>query len=72
MKIAVSVSKLSPGQHGLHIHAVGKCEGPDFKSAGGHLNPEGKKHGLQSPEGPHIRRPSESDRRTRRKRQDQK
>ena len=54
MKIAISVSKLSPGQHGLHIHAVGKCEGPDFKSAGGHLNPEGKKHGLQSPEGPHA------------------
>lgn len=54
VKIAISVSKLSPGQHGLHIHAVGKCEGPDFKSAGGHLNPEGKKHGLQSPEGPHA------------------
>ncbi len=54
VKITLTVSKLSPGQHGLHIHAVGKCEGPDFKSAGGHLNPDGKKHGLQSPEGPHA------------------
>ncbi|NKE73134.1 superoxide dismutase family protein [Candidatus Manganitrophus noduliformans] len=54
VKIAISVSKLSPGQHGLHIHAVGKCEGPNFTSAGGHLNPEGKKHGLESPEGPHA------------------
>lgn len=54
VKISVSVSKLSPGQHGMHIHAAGKCEGPDFKSAGGHLNPEGKKHGLQSTEGPHA------------------
>lgn len=54
VKIAISVSKLSPGQHGLHIHAVGKCETPNFTSAGGHLNPEGKKHGLESPEGPHA------------------
>lgn len=54
VKIAIVVSKLSPGPHGLHIHAAGKCEGPDFKSAGGHLNPEGKKHGLKSPEGPHA------------------
>lgn len=54
VKIAIQASKLSPGQHGLHIHAAGKCEGPDFKSAGGHLNPEGKKHGLQSAEGPHA------------------
>lgn len=54
IKIAIAVSKLSPGPHGLHIHAVGKCEGPDFKSAGGHLNPEAKKHGLKSPDGPHA------------------
>ncbi|MFY9270531.1 MAG: superoxide dismutase family protein, partial [Candidatus Manganitrophaceae bacterium] len=54
VQIAIDVSKLPPGPHGLHLHAVGKCEPPDFKSAGGHLNPEGKKHGLQSPEGPHA------------------
>ncbi|MBI3805841.1 MAG: superoxide dismutase family protein [Nitrospirae bacterium] len=54
VKIAIEASKLAPGQHGVHIHAAGKCEGPDFKTAGGHLNPEGKKHGLQSSEGPHA------------------
>jgi Cu-Zn family superoxide dismutase len=33
---------------------VGKCEGPDFKSAGGHLNPEMKQHGKDNPSGPHA------------------
>jgi len=49
----VDVKGLTPGEHGVHIHAVGKCEG-DFASAGGHLNPTSKKHGLKNPEGPHL------------------
>jgi len=54
VRINLDVSQLPPGVHGVHIHAVGKCEGPDFKSAGGHLNPESKKHGKDNPEGPHA------------------
>src|SRR5579864_6393650 len=54
VKIEVSVAQLAPGKHGIHIHAVGKCEGPDFKTAGGHLNPDTKKHGKESAEGPHA------------------
>ncbi len=49
----IDASGLKPGNHGMHIHMVGKCEGPDFTSAGAHLNPAGKKHGLESPAGPH-------------------
>jgi len=52
--IAVVVSLLPPGKHGIHIHAIGKCDPPDFKTAGGHFDPFGKKHGLKSPEGPHA------------------
>ncbi len=52
--IAVEVSRLSPGKHGFHIHAIGKCDTPDFQTAGGHFNPFGKKHGLKNPEGPHA------------------
>ena len=26
------------GWHGVHLHAVGKCEGPGFTSAGAHVN----------------------------------
>ena len=42
------------GEHGIHLHAVGKCDGPDFTTAGGHFNPTGRKHGTRSPEGPHA------------------
>jgi len=52
--IAVEVSRLPPGLHGIHIHAIGKCDPPDFQTAGGHFNPFGKKHGLKAPEGPHA------------------
>ena len=54
VKIALEVEKLPPGPHGFHIHAVGRCDPPDFASAGAHFNPEGKKHGLKNPEGPHA------------------
>jgi Cu-Zn family superoxide dismutase len=51
--VVVEVSKLSPGKHGIHVHAAGICEPPDFKTAGGHFNPHAKKHGLKSPDGAH-------------------
>ena len=52
--IAVEVKGVSPGLHAIHVHAVGKCEGPAFTSAGGHFNPAQRKHGLKSPDGPHA------------------
>jgi len=54
VRIALQVYNLPPGLHGFHIHGVGKCEQPDFKSAGGHFNPYGKRHGLRNPEGMHA------------------
>jgi Cu-Zn family superoxide dismutase len=42
------------GDHAFHVHAVGKCEPPDFKSAGPHFNPDETKHGLMNAEGPHA------------------
>jgi Cu-Zn family superoxide dismutase len=54
VKIAVRVSGVSPGLHGFHVHAVGKCEGPEFKSAGGHFNPAAREHGLENPRGAHA------------------
>jgi superoxide dismutase, Cu-Zn family len=48
------LTAVPPGDHGFHIHAVGKCEPPDFKSAGGHFNPEEDEHGLMNEAGPHA------------------
>jgi Cu-Zn family superoxide dismutase len=44
--IEVTVSKVPPGAHAFHIHDAGKCEAPAFTTAGGHFNPDSKKHGL--------------------------
>ncbi len=52
--IAADLTAVPPGTHGFHIHAVGKCEAPDFKSAGGHFNPEEDEHGLMNEAGPHA------------------
>lgn len=52
--LVVAVTQLPPGSHGIHVHAIGKCDPPDFKTAGGHFNPLAKKHGLKSPEGAHA------------------
>jgi Cu-Zn family superoxide dismutase len=54
VKVQVTASGLAPGKHGIHVHAVGRCDPPEFKSAGAHLNPGEKHHGLQNPEGPHA------------------
>jgi superoxide dismutase, Cu-Zn family len=52
--ISLNLSAVPAGEHAFHIHAVGKCEPPDFKSAGPHFNPDEKKHGLMNAEGPHA------------------
>lgn len=52
--VNLSAENLEPGERGVHIHAVGLCEGPDFQSAGGHWNPGDRQHGLDNPEGQHA------------------
>ena len=52
--IKTDFRNLPAGEHALHIHQNAKCDAPAFTSAGGHFNPDMKKHGLDNPEGPHA------------------
>lgn len=54
VRIVAKVYGIPPGNHGFHIHTVGKCTPPDFMSAAAHFNPGGKQHGLKNPAGPHA------------------
>jgi Cu-Zn family superoxide dismutase len=54
VEMDVNLQDLPPGDHAIHFHQNAKCEAPDFKSAGPHFNPDGKKHGLENPEGHHA------------------
>jgi Cu-Zn family superoxide dismutase len=54
VRLTVQASGLTPGRHGVHVHAVGRCDPPEFTSAGGHFNPLGRRHGLATSDGPHA------------------
>lgn len=53
VEIKLKLENLPMGEHGVHIHQNPKCDAPDFKSAGGHFNPDAKQHGYQNPAGHH-------------------
>ena len=52
--LKVDLQGVPAGTHAFHIHAVGRCDPPDFMSAGGHFNPAMMKHGLMASGGPHA------------------
>jgi Cu-Zn family superoxide dismutase len=54
VRVVLEVRGLPRGPHGVHIHAVGKCDPPDFNSAGPHFNPAGRQHGALNPQGAHA------------------
>lgn len=48
---------LPPTTKGIHFHAVGRCDNQGagaFATAGSHFNPDGRRHGLSSTDGPHA------------------
>ena len=48
------LTDLEPGTHAFHLHETGKCEAPDFTSAGGHYNPTDQAHGFFADDGYHA------------------
>ena len=51
--LKLSAQAPAAGTYGMHLHAVGKCQAPDFTSAGPHWNPDMKQHGHDNPMGAH-------------------
>ena len=54
LRLTVKVKGMEAGERGLHIHAIGLCEGPKFTTAGPHWNPTGNQHGRDNPMGSHA------------------
>lgn len=54
LSVKVTVTGISPGPHGVHVHMTGKCDAPGFTTAGGHWNPGASQHGLENPQGAHA------------------
>lgn len=54
LRVSVTAAGMTPGPKGLHFHMTGKCDAPDFTTAGGHWNPSAMKHGKDSGVGPHM------------------
>ena len=53
-RIIAQVRGLPAGDYAMHLHAVGRCDAPDFVSAGPHFNPAGRQHGRDNPAGAHA------------------
>jgi Cu-Zn family superoxide dismutase len=54
IRIRIDARGMPAGIHGAHVHTTGRCDAPDFTTAGGHWNPAGKQHGTSNPAGPHA------------------
>lgn len=54
VRFRVEVAGLKPGTYGMHVHEIGRCDEPDFTSAGAHWNPASKRHGRENLNGPHM------------------
>ena len=53
IRVEIAPGSLSPGWHGIHLHAVGDCSDTGvFKASGGHQGKLEGGHGLLNPKGP--------------------
>jgi superoxide dismutase, Cu-Zn family len=51
--VTITATDMAPGTYGAHVHATGRCDAPEFASAGPHWNPERRQHGRENPQGTH-------------------
>ncbi|MDP8914011.1 MAG: superoxide dismutase family protein [Pseudomonadota bacterium] len=53
IRIRIEALGMPRGTYGVHIHSAGRCDAPDFATAGPHWNPTGQQHGKNNPAGMH-------------------
>jgi Cu-Zn family superoxide dismutase len=53
IRVRVEAMGMRAGAYGAHVHTTGRCDAPDFASAGPHWNPTGHQHGKNNPRGMH-------------------
>ena len=53
LSLGLELARYPAGVYGIHVHAVGRCDAPDFASAGAHWNPGMRQHGRTNPLGTH-------------------
>ena len=54
VRVLLEAAGLGAGTYGAHVHMTGRCDAPDFASAGGHWNPTEHQHGHDNPQGAHL------------------
>ena len=54
VRVRVEAAGLAAGTYGVHVHSVGRCDPPDFATAGPHWNPTERQHGRLNPQGAHL------------------
>ena len=54
VRVIASLTGLTEGDHGFHIHEKGDCSAADGTSAGGHFNPFGTAHGAPDATERHV------------------
>lgn len=53
LRVRVEAMGMRAGAFAAHVHAAGRCDPPDFTSAGPHWNPTAQQHGKNNPQGMH-------------------
>jgi len=53
LRLELVARGFAAGTYGMHVHAVGQCDGPKYTTAGPHWNPTNVQHGRENPMGAH-------------------
>ncbi len=53
IRVSLNAANMPQGVYAAHVHMTGRCDAPDFTTAGGHWNPTNRQHGKDNPAGMH-------------------